>query len=113
MRVIDVRDNVDDDLFLCELLDWVGKDLPEDSTIVKLPIRRNKRYPSESCFYFPMLKKHVARCRTLGVRTPTVLKDEYGYVLPIDFNALPEVLVEHFGMSVDAFAPQAKAGGQQ
>lgn len=112
LRVIAVPDNVGDDLPVCELLDWVGANIPNEDVIINLPIRRNKRYPSESAFTFPMLKKYLARCQSLGIRTPTVLKDDGGYVLPIDFKELPQALKEHFGMSVDAFEPQSGAGGQ-
>ena len=113
MRVIEVLDNGGDDMPLCELLDWVGEDVPQESDIVNLPIRRNKRYPSESSFCFPMLKKYLARCRTLGIRTATVLRHDHGYVLPLDFRKLSEDLQEEFGMSVDAFEPQCETGGQQ
>jgi hypothetical protein len=106
MRVIAVRDNVDNDLPLCELLDWLGEDLPDRDVIGSLPIRRNKRYPSESAFNFPMLKKYLSRCQTLGIHSPPVLPNDGSYVLPIDFRQLPSQLEEYFGMSIDNYRPQ-------
>ena len=63
LRVIHVLVEDGEDQPLCELLDWVGSEVPQAEVIRNLPIRRNKRYPSESSFAFPMLKKHLARCR--------------------------------------------------
>ncbi|MEN6449271.1 MAG: hypothetical protein ABFC96_02165 [Thermoguttaceae bacterium] len=101
MRIVDVMDNAGEDRPLCELLDFFGTEVPEPEVIRGLPISRNKRYPSESIFSFPMLKKHLARCHSLGLNTSTVLRNDGGYILSIDFNRLSQELEGSFGMCVD------------
>lgn len=98
LRIIDVMDNAGDDLPVCELLDWMGTKIPDITEVKKFPIRRNKRYPSESMFYMSMLKKHLSRCQSLGIQTPTIMNNDGSYINPINFNNLREELEEFFGM---------------
>ena len=83
----------------CELLDWIGTEIPNPNAIIQLPIRRNKRYASESSFSFPVLKKHLSRCRSLNLRLEPTMQGT-GWILPLNFNSLSAELNEHFGMTV-------------
>lgn len=100
LRVVAVERNLLQELPTCELLDWMGREIPEPEVISRLPIRRNKRYPSESSFYFPMQKKHLSRCSFLNLRLPPTMQgDEYR--IPLNFSALPTAMEDHFGMVVN------------
>lgn len=99
LRVIAVHRYHYDEHVVCELLDWIGTAIPQKEFVVELPIRRNNRYPSESMFYFPLLKKYLARCQTLDVRLQPTLIDDGSYMLPIDYNKLSNELQEYFGLA--------------
>lgn len=100
LRVVAVERNWLQELPTCELLDWNGREIPEPDAIAKLLIRRNKRYPSESTFHFPMLKKHFSRCRSLHLRLPPIMRGDE-WAIPLNFSDLPASLEEYFGMSVE------------
>src|SRR2546423_1763192 len=80
-----------------ELLDWVGPDVTKPGVVTLRPSRRNKRYASESAFYFPMTKKHLSRCRSLNLQLEPTMRDDGGYLLPLNFDELPTELAEYFG----------------
>ena len=107
LRIISVLQSLCEESPTCELLDWLGTELPIPETIALLPIRRNKRYPSESMFSFPLLKKHLSRCRSLNLHLTPTLKDAYDYKVPLNFNDLPAELAEYFGISVENYQPQS------
>ena len=98
LRVIAVWKNGIDDLPVCELLDWVGRDLPSDSEIRQIKIRRNCRYASESAFAFHLAKQHVSRCCTLPGHFEPELSEDIDYLLPLHFGDIQNQLAEHFGM---------------
>lgn len=100
LRVVAMQRRRLQELAICELLDWVGSELPSRETVLELPIRRNKRYPSESMFYFPLVKKHLARICSLGLQLPTTMHDDGSYVLSLKFDAIGRELEEYFGLVI-------------
>jgi hypothetical protein len=101
LRVVEVEKFHFDEHPVCEVLDWVGREIPEHSSIAKLKVRRNKRFASESVFGFPLQKKHLVRCTSTGLTLPREMQYNRGYCPPIDFDHLAESLLEYFGMSID------------
>lgn len=107
-RVVNLRQSFFEYTPVCELLDWMGKELPDANSIANIPIRRNKRYPSESLFEFPVKETYLARCHRLNLRLPIVMRYDGTYSLSLKFNVLPSELEEYFGMRVADERPNAK-----
>jgi hypothetical protein len=101
LRVVEVERFHFDEHPMCELLDWVGKSIPDHSSIARLKVRQNKRFASESVFGFPLQRKHLARCTSTGLMLTPEMQYNRGYCPPIDFDHLAESLLEYFGMSID------------
>jgi len=108
LRVVVIHRSWVQELPVCELLDWIGTDVPKPDVVSLLPIRRNKRYASESMFYFPMTKRHLARCHSLNLQLEPTMRDDGGYKVPLNFDELQTELNEYFGMSVEN-GPAGKA----
>lgn len=108
MRVISVKRFGLDEQPLCELLDWLGAHIPDRATVAMLPIRRNKRYPSESAFHFPLRNKYLSRCKSLGFQLAPVFLDDGSYSLPLNFDKLELELDEHFGLSAKSLSTQSQ-----
>ena len=102
LRVVAVERNWVQELPVCELLDWVGNEVPKIDIVSRLPIRRNNRYASESMFHFPMIKKHLSQCRLLNLKLEPTMRDDGSYKMPLNFDKLPTELDQYFGMSLDS-----------
>ena len=99
-RVVAVERTVLHALPTCELLDWIGTEFPKPEAIAQLPIRRNKRYASESSFYFPVFKKYLSRCHSLNLCLEPTMQ-ENGSKQPLNFHSLSAELDEYFGLKID------------
>lgn len=109
LRIVTVDRGRFDDRVVCELLDWISRDLPTMDVVVSLPVRLNCRYASESLFHFPMTRKHLARCRAMNAQVPAALRDDGSCHLSVDFNNLAAELHEHFGLP-ESGNPEARMG---
>lgn len=96
LRVIAVCKNGVDDFPVCELLDWVGQEMPSVAEVRQLKIRRNWRYASESAFSFPLVKRYLSRCFTLPEQFEPELPEHVDHLLPIDFDDIENGLSENF-----------------